>query len=56
MIFSSYVYMVLYIAAAHAFIIIFSVPDDIFQKSVKSEMFQNHFWLVQKNLSGLLNF
>ena len=46
MIFSSYVYMVFDDAAVYAFIIIFSVADDIFQKSVKSEMFQNKFWLV----------
>ena len=50
MIFSSYVGTVFDDAAANAFIIIFSVPDDIFQKSVKSEMFQNHFWLVLKKL------
>ena len=43
MIFSSYVGTVFDDAAANAFIIIFSVADDIFQNSVKSEMFQNHF-------------
>ena len=57
MIFSSHVGTVFPNLVVPTFGIVFLVAYDIFQKSVKSEMFQNIFWLVRKKkLSDLLKF
>ena len=50
MIFSSHVGSVFANLVAQTFGIVFLVAYDIFQKSVKPEMFQNNFWSVPKKL------
>ena len=50
MIFLSYVDTLFAHEVVPTFGIVFSVAYDIFQKSVKPEMFQNNFWSVLEKL------